>query len=344
MDTDLITRVAASDRIVVRLPNWMGDILMARPFLMALRIRTRRPIVGLVRERYAQLAAWCPELDGVWTFPEGPRWRRWITLRRQRPAWVRHAVGIVLPHSWTSAIDLWVSGVPWRYGYATEARSTMLTHALRGRWPERRHEAEHFLHLLTPWTGVPPGLREPIPPLHVNGIPTVPLSGTPYVFVYAHASRRPRAWPADRYRRVVAALRAWGWTVVLDWPRWQPDPPRDPHIHVLSEVSLAHLAAWIRHARLFIGNDGGPAHLAAALGVPVLVIYGPGHPARHRPITCGAPVWTVHTRWPCSPCRQKFFRECTPVAPDLPACLDVITVPHVLRRVEECLQKLHNSV
>jgi heptosyltransferase-1 len=67
---------------------------------------------------------------------------------------------------------------------------------------------------------------------------------------------------------------------------------------------LATLAAWLRGARLVIGGDTGPVHLAHALGVPVLALHGPTDPARHGPY--GAPERALFRRLPCSFCYRRF--------------------------------------
>ena len=72
----------------------------------------------------------------------------------------------------------------------------------------------------------------------------------------------------------------------------------------LAPGSLGALAAWLRGARLLVGGDTGPLHLAHALGVPVLALHGPTDPARHGPY--GAPERTLFKRLPCSFCYRRF--------------------------------------
>jgi|GEM_PF-1526519 ADP-heptose:LPS heptosyltransferase len=335
---DLRDVFARVETVVVRLPSWMGDILMARPFLAELRRRTPARLVALVRSTYAELATWLPEVDDVLPLPDGPAWRRWAYLRRHRPPWVARSLGITLAHSLTSAVELYALGVPWRYGYDTDHRRAFLTHWMAMARERRTHESLHFLRLLLPIVGTIPEVPAALPALRLPETASPRADGPEvYGFVYADARHRPRAWPSERYVRLIQRLTACGWAVVVAWPPWTP-PPAISGVHVLAPgVSLRELAETIRRARWFIGNDGGPAHLAAALGVPCVVIYGPGHPARHRPIGTGQPVRAVSADWPCSPCRQRFFRECRPVGPHLPACLDVLNVEFVWRQVAVAL-------
>ncbi|MCS7312134.1 MAG: glycosyltransferase family 9 protein [Acidobacteria bacterium] len=339
LGADLRDAFSSVEVVVVRLPSWMGDILMARPFLVELRRQTRARVVALVRAAYAELAAWLPEVDDVLSMPDEPAWRRWAYLWRRRPTWVDRSLGITLAHSLASAVELCALGVPWRYGYATDHRRLFLTHWMTAARGHRTPESLHFLRLLLPILGSVPEVPVALPGLRFpEEVPPPTDFPEDYVFVYADASRRPRAWPSERYIRLIQRLTACGQAVVAAWPRWAPPLPATDRVHILRpDVPLLELARVIRGARWFIGNDGGPAHLAAALGVPCSVIYGPGHPARHRPIGTGQPIHAIHADWPCSPCRQKFFRECRPVAPFRPACLDVLNVEFVWRPVATVL-------
>ena len=85
----------------------------------------------------------------------------------------------------------------------------------------------------------------------------------------------------------------------------------------------------LERCHLFVGNDSGPMHVAAALGVPTVGIFGPGTPRRTRPTSRGGRVVTVGGDYPCSPCRQDFFRECPPSPAGKPFCLEEIGVMDV---------------
>ncbi|MFZ1627300.1 MAG: glycosyltransferase family 9 protein, partial [Anaerolineae bacterium] len=101
----------------------------------------------------------------------------------------------------------------------------------------------------------------------------------------------------------------------------------EPLPSAVGETSLAQLAALLQRSALVIGLDSGPMHLAAALGVPTIHLYGPvdaasfgpwGDPARHRVIT---------SAWACVPCNRLDFTDA-----DLPLhpCVRAITVEQVL--------------
>jgi ADP-heptose:LPS heptosyltransferase len=100
------------------------------------------------------------------------------------------------------------------------------------------------------------------------------------------------------------------------------------------------MAALIAHCRLLIGNDSGPMHVAAALGVPVVAIFGPGDPDRSAPYAApgsSVKIVAITRRYPCAPCRQAFFQECYPSPAGKPMCLESVGVEEVVRAAREVL-------
>jgi heptosyltransferase-2 len=89
--------------------------------------------------------------------------------------------------------------------------------------------------------------------------------------------------------------------------------------------------ALLRKALLFVGNDSGVMHLAAAAGIPLVALFGPQSPVKFGPWSKRARV--IYTQFPCSPCRQKFFTECEPSPRQKPACIEAITVDEAF---QEC--------
>jgi ADP-heptose:LPS heptosyltransferase len=94
--------------------------------------------------------------------------------------------------------------------------------------------------------------------------------------------------------------------------------------------SIKEMAGMLEHCRLFVGNDSGPMHIAAALGVPTVAIFGPGSPALTGPAVPAGCLSVVDKRYPCSPCRQDFFRECPAAPSGKPFCLEEIEVEEVV--------------
>ena len=103
--------------------------------------------------------------------------------------------------------------------------------------------------------------------------------------------------------------------------------------------ALGEMAALLERCHLLICNDSGPMHVAAALRIPVVAIFGPGHPARTAPYTDAGLYRVVTAGYPCSPCRQKFFRECLPAPSGKPYCLEDVPVEKAIGACLEILGK-----
>lgn len=132
----------------------------------------------------------------------------------------------------------------------------------------RRHATDFYLDQVRKLTtcdsgGIPriacPGPRENYAVIH-------PFSGSPR-----------KNWPLDRFRAVAERL---GRVMPVRWTAGPEDPPLPGAVHF---DDLYGLACWLARARLYIGNDSGITHLAAAVGAPVLALFGPTDPAVWAP-------------------------------------------------------------
>lgn len=112
-----------------------------------------------------------------------------------------------------------------------------------------------------------------------DGIPRIPCERRDQNFAVIHPfSGSPRKnWPIEKFRRLAARLER---IMPVHWCAGRDDPPLPGALHI---DDLYQLACWIAKARLFVGNDSGITHLAAAVGTPVLAVFGPTDPAVWRP-------------------------------------------------------------
>jgi ADP-heptose:LPS heptosyltransferase len=111
-------------------------------------------------------------------------------------------------------------------------------------------------------------------------------------------------------------------------------------IKIIPAINLRVLTELISKSQMFIGNDSGMMHLASMVGVPVLGIYGPGSPETTGPYMDPDKQEMVTRNFDCSPCRQKFFKECKPSPLYKPYCLEDITVKDVHDGVRRLLKRL----
>ena len=344
----------------MRLPNWVGDIALALPAVAA--IRASRPgarIIGMARESHCALARRIPAFDEVVSAPGGRGrariaevWRAARCLRAARPA-----VAIVMAPSLEAALTAWLAWIPRRIGHPTDGRGALLTDSVAP--APNRHRADGFAALASAFTEAVPeagAVVEPAGPLLVlteddrgyarRAFATAgwPEDARP-LFINPAAAKAPRAWAAARFRALVDTLGRHdpGRRFLLQDhspfeapPGWQSGRA----VACAGAATLPQLCALLERCAIYVGNDSGPAHLAAALGVPTVTIFGPSVPSHTGPRPReGAAAAEVTAAFACSPCRERFFEECPspPAADGRPPCLDAIPVAWVVDAVERAL-------
>jgi heptosyltransferase-2 len=305
----------AGGAVLVRLPNWLGDTLMARPFLAALRRAAGRSrVVALAPAPLLALL----EGDAAWdtglAWPPDPG-----VVPRLRAE--RFAAAFVLPPSFSSAWFAWRCGARERIGYAGDARSPLLTRALGRRPRGDRHLAREFLALLGEAAvadgplPLPPPLRpgtrdadEAADVLAAAGVAGGPLAILAPGAVYGPAKR----WPVERFAALARMLRGSGCEVVACGGSGDGDAcaavaegSGGACVSLAGRTSLGAQAALCARAHVVVSNDSGLAHLAAAAGAPTVTIFGSTSSAWTAPL--GARVRIVQRPPVCSPC---FRRTC----------------------------------
>jgi heptosyltransferase-2 len=253
-------------------------------------------------------------------------------------------VAVVFPPSFSSALPPWAARVPRRAGFRADGRNALLTDALA--MPSRDvHLIESYLGLARAalrGSGLEPA-RTPEVRLHVtgderNGMRTK-LAGfgrDGYVVVVPGAAFGPaKSWPGERYRALCTQLSR-------DIPVVLAGSAGDRRVceriaHDLSGVrsvagttSLGELFALIEGARALVANDSGAPHAAAALDVPVVVLFGSTSPAWTAP--AGRRVQVLQHKVHCNPC---YRRTC----PTQLECFNGIDVTDVLAAVGRSLDR-----
>ena len=276
-------------RLVILCPSWVGDTVMATPVLRAARqALPQARIIAAARPGLDQLLAGSPWIDDVFSAETkgvvgALRTTRWI--RKLRPDAV-----LVLPNSFRSALIARGCGAPVRIGYDREARGRLLTARLPA--PPARVEPvstlEHYLALGRFALGV-----DRIDPRMELIVTDAEQSAArrllervdrPFVVLNPGANKPSKRWPADRFAAVADALadrRQLG-VLVSGSPsetnvvRAVVEAATAPVVDLVQlGVTLGSLKAVLHQARLLITNDTGPRHIAAALGTPVVGLFGP---------------------------------------------------------------------
>jgi ADP-heptose:LPS heptosyltransferase len=171
-----------------------------------------------------------------------------------------------------------------------------------------------------------------------------PFAGRPIVAVHASGGRAIKQWPVARFAEVAARVAREEKAVLLltgtTGDRGIVDevrralPPGIEVLDLVGEVDLPVLAAMLSRCRLLITGDTGPMHLAAAVGTPIVAVFGPSMPWRYAPIS--APHRIVRIDLPCAPCNRIRLPpvRCQGHTPD---CLEGVTIDAVHHAARELL-------
>jgi heptosyltransferase-2 len=325
-------------KIAVRLPNWLGDTVMAVPAIRALR-ETFPDVPVLLAGPWVGLLAGQGLGDVLLTYP-----RAWSARLRAADA-VRNFAGdtvVLLPNSFEAALTAMYWGGRRRIGFAGDGRRWLLTDAPA--LPEPRlHQVDEYLQLVG-LLGATTTASEPrlTPPelyadprqrardlLRQHGA----VDGKPMVGVHLGAAYGPaKVWVHERIVEFCRLAPTLGVApVLLGAP--SDEGAAAAVVQETSTVSLVGrdhpdlLPALLAELAVLVSGDTGVSHLAAALGTPVVTLFGPTDPALSAP---RGPVAVVRHAVPCAPC---FYRVCPIEHP----CMREISASEVGERVTALL-------
>jgi heptosyltransferase-2 len=323
--------------VAVRLPNWLGDTVMAVPALAAVRATWPEARV-LAAGPWVELLAGQGLADVLVDYPRawGGRLRAADTVSGFTPD-----LAVLLPNSFESALAAWYWGARRRVGFAAGGRSELLTDALPIPAP-RGHQIDEYLALVEHCgavaVGRAPALSPPSPGsderaavrrlLAEAGVP--PGGAARRVGVHLGAAYGPaKLWPLPRVIEFCRLLDGVDATAVLlgaptDHGAAAAVLAAAPARSLVGRDRPALLPAVLAELDVLVSGDTGVAHLAAALGTPVVTLFGPTDPRLSAPR--GRATVVTHAV-PCAPC---FYRRCPIEHP----CLRGVTPEDVWRAVE----------
>ncbi|MHC4916384.1 MAG: glycosyltransferase family 9 protein [Planctomycetota bacterium] len=289
--------------LLVRAPNWLGDVVMCLPALEAVKraapgLRLTLALPG----HLAELFSGADDVDAAMPIERGGR----PVLRLAR-AFRREGFdsALLLPNSFGSALAVRLAGIPRRAGYARDGRSWMLTDAVACP-AERRglHQVEYYAALVdelgaecrpdrsrTVRLSAPPAARAQVASLLAaeRRRPDAPLYALAPCAVGAG-----KEWPAEEFGRLAALLCERGAEVALT------AAPDEKHrtaavaaaaraaggqvLDLAGRNSVAQMAALFELSAGFAGNDSGPMHLAGAMGLPTLGVFVATDPRLYTPL------------------------------------------------------------
>ena len=319
--------VPLPQRVLVKEVNWLGDVVMSLPALKAVcRSLPGAHRAVLVKRELASFfhgAAWIDEVI-PYTVRRG---LRGLADRRAVVAQIRARrfdLSILFPKSFEAAFWAAAAGVPRRAGFVADGRGPLLTHksVFRGAAIEG-HQVHHYLHLLRETLGIDGSSNDYTPDIHE------PHRATMRAWL-AVRRQRPQArlvalapaaafgpakeWPAAHYAALIEQLtqRYQAECVLVGSAGERPKceavlaASQARALIAAGETNVGELVALLSLCDGFVGNDSGAMHVAGALGIPTVGLYGSTDPARTSPL--GPKTRVLYHPIDCSPCQQRTCR------------------------------------
>lgn len=338
MPTGIVSDLPEGANVVVLRLRSLGDIVLTTPALSLLKqTRPDLRITVVLAESFRGLLDGNTDVSNE-LIHEGSRLPAFSTLRAIRkldPALCLDLYG----KTWTSRCTA-LSGARFRAGFAhvreSFAYSIKIPRAqgILGRVDDAPvHTAEHLastmFHLGVPVSDVPPAKLHAEPQRRDR----------PYAVLHIAALFATKEWPLDRFREIAQFLEdRCGLEAVFISAPGRSDMFADlGNFTCLDNLTLSELKSLIAGARLFVGSDSGPAHVAAAFGIPTVAIFGSSNSRIWGPWRTVSAV--VETAWDCKPCKGDRCYEF-----DEPRCILSVDGSQVETAINDVLARVGAEV
>lgn len=333
--------------VIVRLPNWLGDLVMATPILTDLRHQwPDAKITALCQGAVGALIQSDPHIDELLVFKRSRR--RFSNpeskeiLKQLRTGF--YDLGLLLTNSFSSSWLFWRGHVQQRIGYATHWRRWLLN------LPISLPKTRHTQHLVLTYKGLLEPLGIPVsstaPKLYLTNQETItakerlshlfPSSlSDPFIIGInpGAAYGTAKCWLPERFQQLTQRLLQNPKNMLLFFGDQAGAPLVNEIckafparvINLAGQTSLRELMALIQSCHLFLTNDSGPMHIASALGVPLVALFGSTNDVTTGPYHGGL---VIHKHVECSPCYRR-------VCPIDFRCMKRIEVEEVYQALQE---------
>lgn len=339
-------------KILVRATNWVGDAIMSIPALCAIRQRwPDAQITILARPGVAELYNGQPFADRVMPFNAASRSPVAMEVVAASLRAEQFDCAVLLQNAFSAAWLVWRAKIAERIGYARDGRAILLSRVVKvprkGEIPT--HESFYYLELLrrAGWLEAIPQVAQISLALQAGAADAaeqrlreagVRAGGKRIAVAPGAAYGSAKCWSPDRFASVADALVdefgadviLFGTSSELEICRQIADRMHHRPVVLAGQTSMGELPALFSRCSLFVGNDSGAMHVAAAVGLPVVAVFGSTDPHGTAPVTFRRRL--VQHPVACSPC---FLREC----PIDHRCMERVSVEDVREAAVKLLEQ-----
>jgi len=339
--------------ILVLRYRFIGDTILTVPFLRNLRYAEPNAYIAWVVAPISsdvikgipyvdELIYWDPETihaDSTGTHKTLKAKIDFIKMLR----WKKFDKVYVLKRSLSSAIMAYLTGAKERIGFDTEGRGFLLTKKVK--YKHNQHEVQNFLDVLRA-DGIEikddyleAWLSEEEKEFAETFFKENNLDEKT-IAIHPFAANPKRAWHIDNFIEVSNKLGEKGYRTIFFGGKREKNfidyiktNAKFNPLLAIGETNIRQTMAILSRCKSLVCNDSGIMHLGSALNIPLVAIFGPQSPVKFGPYSQKAKV--IYKAFPCSPCKQKFFKECEPSERLTPRCVEAISVEEVMNKIRE---------
>jgi ADP-heptose:LPS heptosyltransferase len=323
-------------KILVRLPNWLGDMVMSVGALHQVRhFWPEAKLSVIVKKGLHDLLPHFPPTVHQFIFSkeeyEGLRgvWRFGRMIRQHQ----KFDLYISFPDSFSAALMGLATGARERIGFKKEGRQMLLTQSFNR--PKGLHRADEYVALLQAYSGI-----EAAP---VTITLQHPYKSTGHVVVNINSEASSRRLTPAKAKEIIEAVRNCTTqpVILIGGPKektfvdevMRSLSVREGITSMAGETSLPQLVKVLATASVVLTTDSGPAHLANALGTQTVVLFGAGNEINTSPYNRNALQVIRLNKLACEPCTKNVC-----VRFGTPQCLELLETPRIIQAVQERIQ------
>jgi len=337
--------------IIVKMPNWLGDLVMATPVLADLRrAKPHAKITAMCTSGLAPLLQEDPNIDEIYAYKRPSGW-----IHRKLHSEIIEAInaghydlGILLTNSFSSAWWFWRGGVKKRIGFKDNMRSWLLSEAVA--FPKNKatqHLVKTYKELLLP-LGIP--ISSTKPKLYSSENESIfakslfmPNANSKSIILGVNpgaAYGSAKCWLPERFVEVTKKLLENPNVYVVYFGDSNgaslvdsicKQLPSERVVNLAGKTTLRELVALIKCCSLILTNDSGPMHIAAALDIPLVALFGSTNDTTTGPYGNGNGL-VIHKHVECSPCYKR-------VCPIDFKCMKKIEVEEVFNKLTALIKE-----